>query len=525
MPNTLPILHHNNSHVLTTPFQPITYQEISHAISQLKSSVSQTPDLIPSLYIKKTALNLLRPLHILFNYSVSSGEIPSIWKKGIIVPIYKKGKTNDPKNYRPISLTSVVCRLLEKIIHKYIAFHIMNNNIISEAQHGFISGRSTQTQQLNFLNTLTQTFDNKIQMDIIYLDFSKAFDKVSHCKLMYVLNSLKIDFKITNWISNYLSGRTQTTVVEESFSNIVSVTSGVPQGSVLGPLLFVIFIQGLIEAINKKCKETTVYAFADDIKLLSTNKQNLQQALTIVDKWVDEWALQLNRDISEHFTIRQTICHTFYMNNKSVPKVTSVRDLGITISDNLSWKQYINKIRAKANILSNTILRTFSPNNTTLIVNLFKTYVRPIVEYHTCSWSPYQQSDITDIESIQRAFTRKLCQRANISFCSYNDRLEKLKLETLQCRRVKRDLVYIFKILHQYVDVSFTDHFQFSNFNGHFLRRHNLHLVRPTPAKTLVRDNFYATRAVKHWNNLPEDIVNSQTLSVFKSRLKRHTCE
>ena len=231
------------------------------------------------------------------------------------------------------------------------------------------------------------------------------------------------------------------------------------------------------------------------------------------------WDLKLNSDKSEHLTIRETHRHTFYIRGKPVPKVPSVRDLGVTLSNNLNWRQYIDKIRAKANILSNTILRTFSPNNYTLIVNIFKMYIRPIVEYNTCSWSPHQKTNVKEVERVQKFFTRRLCQRANIPFSSYNDRLKKLRLESLESRRVKRDLIYLFKILHNHVDINFTDFFEFRNFNGHCLRRHNFYLVRRTPAKTLIRNNFYALRVVKIWNDLPADTVNSQSVSVFKNKL------
>ena len=287
----------------------------------------------------------------------------------------------------------------------------------------------------------------------------------------------------------------------------------------LGPLLFVIYIQDLIEALNQTCQNIEIYAFADDIKLLSTSHADLQEALSIVDDWMDRWGLKLNTDKSEHLTIRESQHHTFQIKGKPVPKISLVRDLGVTISNNLSSRPYIDKIRSKANILSNIILRTFSPNNYDLIVNLFKTYVRPIAEYNTCSWSPYQLLDIKEIEKVQQTFTKKLCQRSNISFSSYQERLKILKLESLQSRRVKRDLVYMYKIIHKLVDVNFADFFEFSNFNGHCLRRHNLHLLRKKPAKTQVRNNFFSVRVIKMWNDLPADTVNSQSLAIFKREL------
>ena len=385
-------------------------ENISTAISNsnLKKSVSQTPDFVPSYYIIQTSNQLIKPLSIIFNHSLLTGQIPDLWKKAIVVPIFKKGKMSEAKNYRPISLTSVFCRLLERIIHQQISSHLLINNIISPTQHGFMKRRSTQTQQLKFMDMITSHYDANQQLEIIYLDFSKAFDKVSHYKLSTVLNNIKLNKQIIQWINNYLTGRSQVTAVESCYSDSITITSGVPQGSVLGPLLFIIYIQDLINKIQSECKETTIYAFADDVKLLSTNPTDLQRALTLVDEWTSTWKLLLNKTKSEQLTLRLKVPTDFFIDNTPIPKVQSVRDLGVMISEDFKWKTHIAMIRSKANVLSHTLLRTFSPNNTQLLVSLYKIYVRPIMEYNTCTWSPHLRSDINSVESVQRRFTRRL---------------------------------------------------------------------------------------------------------------------
>ena len=217
-------------------------------------------------------------------------------------------------------MTSVACRILEKVLHKNMMTHLLRNNIISDAQHGFIYGKSTQTQQLQFMNRLTSMYDKKVEVDIVYLDFSKAFDKVSHAKLLHVLHHYKFHDHLISWIANYLTKRIQTTFVDSCYSDYSSVTSGVPQGSVLGPLLFVIYLEDLIRNIQIQCRNTTVYAFADDIKLSSTDRIDLQRALDIVSTWTNTWKLQLNTDKSEHLTIRQQQQNTFNICNKAIPK-------------------------------------------------------------------------------------------------------------------------------------------------------------------------------------------------------------
>ena len=397
--------------------------------------------------------------------------------------------------------------------------HLQIHNIISPAQHGFLPRRSTQTQQIDFLNQLTSFHDQQIQAEVIYLDFSKAFDKVSHLNLLHVLNHINIHPKLINWIQNYLNGRTQVTVVESSHFHSTSVSSGVPQGSVLGPLLFIIYLQDLITSINTNCPNTTVYAFADDIKLVSSDANDLQYALNIVNDWTTTWKLLLNTDKSEHLTIRQSSPKTFYVKNQTIPKVNCARDLGVIVSETLNWDQYIEKVRSKANSLCHIILHTFSSNNIQLLTSLFKIYVRPILEYNTCTWSPHQDYNIKAAESTQKRFTKIICQRANISFSNYSDRLAKLNLESLKDRRSKNDLILAYKVINNLVDVN-TKLFRFNTLGGYNLRRHNLQIEREKPPKFLTRNNYFSVRVAKHWNELPARIVESPTLAIFKNRLK-----
>ena len=424
----------------------------------------------------------------------------------------------------PDTLTniSVASRLVTNFFPDSALFTglLINNNIITQAQHGFIQKRSTQTQQLHFMHKLTSFYDNNVQLEVVYLDFSKAFDRVSHFKLLHVLQYFQIHPSIVRWIQNYLTGRSQTTLVNEACSDSVGVTSGVPQGSVLGPLLFIVYVQDLINTITSKCKNTTVYAFADDLKLLSTDPEDLQLALNLVTVWTKQWNLLLNTAKSEHLTIRNKVPHDLYVGNEAIPRVKHVRDLGVTISDTLKWNTHINKIRSKSNTLSHIILRTFTTSNTNLLVNLYKTYIRPVMEYNTCTWAPYLQCEIREAESVQRSFTRKLCQKSNIKYTNYIDRLNKLNLESLYSRRVKNDLILLYKILNNLVDIDFNHFFQMNSLGGYNLRRHSLQITMSTPPKTLCRRNFFTTRVISYWNSLTENIVTSPTLAIFKFQLR-----
>ena len=369
------------------------------------------------MFFKQTVDTIALPLTIIFNLSLQSGKLPNVWKEAIVVPIFKKGQRSNPENYRPVSLTTVACRIMEKIIHKKITHHLLINQLISDCQHGFISQRSTLTQQISFFNRLAQNQTRKQDCNAIYLDFTKAFDKISHNKLLHVLSHFKINNIVLTWIRNFLSNRTQKTVIEGTYSASCPVTSGVPQGSVLAPLLFVLYLESLLKELKDNCSNATnIFAFADDVKILSQDHDELRRALVTIEKWTQNWNLSLQPKKSEHISFlfsrpTTTDLSSYYIKNSLIPKTNTVKDLGITLSSNLKWAPYISKITSKANILSYNIIRSFISTDLSFYAALFKTHIRPILEYNTPIWNPHLITDIKQIEHIQRKYTRMVCQK------------------------------------------------------------------------------------------------------------------
>ena len=200
----------------------------------------------------------------MFKSSLNEGQLPHDWRNAVVVPIHKKGAKNDPSNYRPVSLTSIICKILESIIREELLGHLRANNLISEHQYGFMPGRSCTLQLLDVLNSWTDGLDNKGRsIDIIYTDLKKAFDLVSHKGLVHKLPAFGIGIVLINWISAFLSGRLQKVRVGLETSSWTPVTSGVPQGSVLGPVLTILYINDLVLNLNN----STAKLFADDAKI------------------------------------------------------------------------------------------------------------------------------------------------------------------------------------------------------------------------------------------------------------------
>ena len=246
----------------TTPIDSVffTHGSVLTKLQKLKKSQSASPDSFPSVVLRNCAHQLATPLSIVYNVIFDLSVLPPDWQKSIVIPLHKKGPHNNPSNYRPISLTSTCCKVMESIIHDFISNFLLSNNLLSKHQHGFIKNRSTLTCLLSSLKNWLSSLDLAKSTDAIYIDFAKAFDTVTHEKLLHKLTSYGIRGKLHGWISAWLSNRTQSVCIEGLLSPPKSVLSGVLQGSVLGPLLFLLFINDLIDTIPPEA-HPTLYAF------------------------------------------------------------------------------------------------------------------------------------------------------------------------------------------------------------------------------------------------------------------------
>ena len=302
-----------------------------------KCKTSLDPEGYPTILISKLINVLSEPLTLLFNSFMSIGKLPSTWKTATVTPIFKKGPASNPANYRPISKTSIFCKLMERVIVSDLSTHFDNSKILNNSQHGFSFGKSTLTNLLESITDWTLAIDNKRTQTVAYVDFSRAFDTVSHPKLIYKLKLYGISGCLLSLISDFLSNRKQVTQVGSGFSDIENITSGVVQGSCLGPFLFLLFINDLPQIFNSLI---TSKLYADDVKLYAyiktlTDEFSFQENLNRLEHWAKSWEWELTISIMKCCLLQINNIHQnsltttpYFLLNSILTYEDNVRDLG-----------------------------------------------------------------------------------------------------------------------------------------------------------------------------------------------------
>ena len=501
--------------------------EIGVRLNKLDRYKSPGVDGISSYVLKECSTAFASPLAILFNRSFVEGILPSAWLEANVKPLFKKGSRLDPSNYRPISLTSIVCKVMETIIRDSLLFHLVESQLISKQQHGFVPKKSCTTNLLETIDFVTLNMSKKRPVDIVFLDFSKAFDKVSHRSLLYKLEAYGIQGRALTWIKAFLSKRRQRVILGNSFSEWSDVLSGVPQGSVLGPLLFVIFVKDLTNVIKNTCK-----LYADDCKLLAPVRDahdaaSLQSDIHAVQKWCKDWMMELNIGKCRVMHCGNRNPKNAYIfadstNSTSFPLEVTYRerDLGIIITPDMKWGDQVANAVGKASRALGVLKKTFKSRDPKLWKKLYATHIRSHLEFGVAAWNPYQRGDIALLERAQRRVTRVPYKFRGLT---YEDRCKRLGLTSLEKRRIRGDLIQQFKISKGIESLSFELP------SNDFLREiaprggKRSRLRREIVKSCNQRHNFFTNRIVNIWNELPDNIITATSTNGFKNRLDTAT--
>lgn len=500
----------------------ISEEGIFSLLLELDDKKSAGPDNIPNMFLKRYAEWGAKFLTVVFKASLDQHCVPDDWRRARVVPIYKTGSKFNTGNYRPVSLTCTCCKILEHVLSRSLYDYLESSNFFNEKQHGFRRRLSTVTQLCECAHDFLKCLNDGEQTDAIFLDLSKAFDRVSHVKLLQKLSSLRVDTNVLLWIKSYLSNRSQFVEVNGISSGDLSVFSGVPQGSVLGPVLFLIYVNDIAEEIDSS---VTVRLFADDCLIYTSIKGQedhlrLNTALRKIAIWCETWNMRINRDktVLLRITNKKTrSIFTYSIENTPLVEVSSLKYLGLVVDSHLKWGLHIEKVYSAAKRKLGYLRRHFRYATVDAKLLAYKTLVRPLLEYGCIVWDPYQQNYIQRLESVQKSAARYILGRYRRAE-SVSQMMIDLNLESLEERRAAMRLKFIFMMYHNCINTP--KDLYLKHYSPRSVRTSHSMMLKPYMCRTQQYQKSFFPRTVEHWNKLSEDIVSSQNPIMFETRLR-----
>ncbi|MCS5550755.1 MAG: reverse transcriptase domain-containing protein [Gammaproteobacteria bacterium] len=518
----------------------IDQKGLEKLLSRINPFKSSGPDNIPNRILKECATHLAPILKTILQRSLDTGQLPKDWRDANISSIFKKGDKHLPENYRPVSLTSVTCKILEHIICRHIMKHLERNKILTNLNHGFRSGYSCETQLITTINDFLKEHDKGHQVDIAILDFSKAFDTVPHNKLLHKLNNYGIKGNIHKWLTNFLTTRTMRTIVEGEHSKETSVDSGVPQGTVLGPIMFLCHINDLPDGIK-----SSIRLFADDCLLYRTIKTEedhriLQADLKELERWANKWGMRFNAKKCYILSINNKSSRLYTLEDHILQEVQDNPYLGLQISNDLKWNIHVNNICKKANATLGFLRRNLRNVPESCCKTAYVSLVKSMMEYGATIWNPYLKGDIDKLERIQNRGVRFVKRDYKSREPGSISKMKKeLDLETLEERRHSLRLILMYKVVEGLVPALPTS--QFVNFTrpkrkiktrtysdhitSNILEKrvcHNTKGLSIPDSRTPQYQNSFFVGTIIHWNHLPDSVVHASSVEAFKTALGNH---
>ena len=497
----------------------ITSEGIEKLLHDLKPNKASGPDCVPARFLKETATELAPALGAFFTQSLNKSTLPKDWTQANITPVYKKGSRYQPENYRPVSLTCICCKVMEHVICKHIIKHTEKHSILTVLQHGFRRARSCESQLLVTIHDMLNYWNKNTQLDSIVLDFSKAFDTVPHDRLLGKLDHYGINGHIHSWISNFLKHRSQCVLVERAKSDPAHVVSGVPQGTVMGPLLFLLHINDLPENVTSK-----VRLFADDCLLYrpihnASDQLEMQRDLDSLVEWSNKWGMKFNAKKCESIRMcrkRNPLTRMYTISGQILQEVSSARYLGVNITNKLDWSKHVASTTKKSNGTLAFLRRNLKTCPKKIKENAYTSLVRPVLEYGAAIWDPYLGKDISSIEMVQRRAARFVTNDYAYT-SSVSDMIAELGWHSLADRRSDIRLITLFRTIHKLMEVPTSD--ILTPADPRTRSNHKLK-YKTIKASTSAYKNSFFVKTIPLWNQLPSEIAECCTIEAFKKQLK-----
>ncbi|MCG8046167.1 MAG: reverse transcriptase domain-containing protein [Candidatus Thiodiazotropha endolucinida] len=516
LPQTKPLPTYKIESIITTP------EEVESTLKSLPLGKATGPDLINNRILKNLAHPLSFPFCDLFNFSLNQGLVPKLWKQANVSPIHKKNDPSDVSNYRPISLLSTVGKVLEKIVHKHLFNFLNEHHVITTLQSGFVPGDSTVNQLVDIYNTFCKALDEGKEVRAIFCDISKAFDRVWHKGLLYKLETKGVSGSLLSWFTDYLNGRLQRVVLPGGSSAWTPIKAGVPQGSILGPIMFLLYINDIVENID-----SSIRLFADDTSLYIVVDDPIQAAESLnsdlekVSRWAKQWLVTFNPAKSESILFSRKVNKPYHppvlMDQTQINEVSSHKHLGIIFSNDCSWHDHIEHIKTKAWARINVMRKLKFKLDRKSLQTIYFSFIRPLLEYADIVWNNCAQYESNELEKIQNEAARIVTGATKLA--SIDSLLLETGWETLSSRRNKHKITFFYKMKN---DLS-PDYLcslvppTIGSTSSYPLR--NANNLRILHTHSQLYYNSFLPSAVREWNDLPEPTRNSPSLNIFKSRI------
>ena len=483
----------------------ITPDTVNDILKPPNTSKSCGPDLVNPRLLREASNEISLPLSKIFNKSLSLKQYPNAWKQANVVPIFKKNDPTSVNNYRPVSILSIIGKVMEKCIYKYLNNYMVQNNILTEHQSGFRHNDSTVNQLVLICNEMNKAIDNGKEVRIVFCDISKAFDRVWHKGLLHKLQNIGIQGPLLHWFQSYLENRQQRVVLNNSQSEWTFVQAGVPQGSILGPILFLIYINDIVSEIDINIK-----LFADDTSLYVTAENVVAQAedlnrnLRFINTWANTWLVDFNPSKTEQMIISKKtnqINHPIiYLNDVAIQKVENHRHLGVTINQKLHWYDHIQDIKTKAYNRLNIMRKLKFKLKRNVLNNIYLTFIRPILEYADTVWQNIPDYLQVELEQIQLEAARIIT--GAIKLTSKELLYRETDLIPLSERRKQHRLILFHKMVHKRApDYDYLNELVPPMVSHTYFTRNNQNL-QEIKCRTSSYQNSFLPKTVRDWNLL-----------------------
>lgn len=502
-------------------------EEVLALLKTINISKATGPDKISPRMLKEAAPSIASSLTRLFNMSLTSCTFPAIWKRANVIPLHKKGNRNSPNNYRPISLLSVVGKLLEKAIFKYVFNHLRDHDLFTPFQSGFMPNDSTVNQLVHLYHVFCEALDQKKKVRIVFCDISKAFDRVWHEGLLYKLRNMGIGGNLHRWFVNYLHCRQQRVVINGKESDWGLIPAGVPQGSVLGPLLFLVYIND-ISAVT----QANISLFADDTCLYVdscdnvSNTRILQRDLESLENWANQWLITFSPEKTKSMNLtlnpQESDNNTpLYLSQTPLDEVHHYKHLGLYFSENLKWNQHIKYIVEKAGKRINVMNQLRLKLDRKTLETIYVAFVRPILEYGDVVFDNCTAECKQILESLQKRAGKIVTGaiRGTPSDLLYAE----LNWKPLEVRRSNHKIIFFSKIVHKTAPPYLQYHQPTSVHERTHYNLRSQNNLTPYPARTNIFSESFFPAATRLWNNLDDEIKQISDPNYLKSILEKNS--